>query len=159
MLPTDPIAEENVTVEKLSAECPTHGTVPVVCPRCAGKAGGKRHKGTTWKRKKLHKDMETARRLLDILPEARMFEEMAAERKEFQELADKIGLTKGEHELLLTLLRLDNGMDYLKHICDRIGMSPVERARLREDMQRSVALALSSPDEVMATLDRRRRKE
>jgi hypothetical protein len=159
MVPTDSITDENVTVEKLSAECPTHGMVPVVCPRCAGKVGGKAHRGTRSRRNKQLKALADARRVLDVYPEAKMLEEMASERKEFQDLADKIGLTNGEHELLLTRLRLDSGMDYLKHICDRIGMSPVERARLREDMQRSVALALSSPDEVMATLDRRRRKE
>jgi hypothetical protein len=135
-------ADEPVTVPHLIADCPTHGTVPVVCPRCAGKAGGKRHKGTTWKRKRLDKNMETARRLLDILPEARMLEEMAVERKQFQDLADKIGLTKGERELLLTRLRLDSGMDYLKHICDRMGMSADERAKLRDELQKTISLAL-----------------
>jgi hypothetical protein len=141
----DPMITDNpVAVEKLSSECPTHGMVPVVCPRCAGKQGGKRHKGTTWKRKRLHKDMETARRLLDILPEASILEEMAAERQEFQDLADKMGLTKDERELLLTRMRLVSGMDYLEHICDRMRMSPEERARLRENMQKEMSLALGS---------------
>jgi hypothetical protein len=37
-------------IEKLCADCPTHGTVRVVCPRCAGKAGGRAHRGTrSWK--------------------------------------------------------------------------------------------------------------
>jgi hypothetical protein len=75
----------------LAAECPTHGTVAVVCPRCAGKAGGKAHHGTTWESKKLHKDMETMRRVLDIHPEARMLTDMVEDRKKLQSLSARMG--------------------------------------------------------------------
>jgi hypothetical protein len=50
-------------LEKLSAQCPTHGKVPVVCPRCAGKAGGKAHQGTRWKSRR---DLENAGQILDF---------------------------------------------------------------------------------------------
>jgi hypothetical protein len=32
-------------LEKLWAQCPRHGRVRVVCPRCAGKIGGKAKRG------------------------------------------------------------------------------------------------------------------
>lgn len=147
-----------VTVHKLSAECPTHGAVPVACPRCAGKAGGKAHRGTRSRRKNDLKALADARRVLDISPEATMLEEMATERKEFQDLADKMGLTEDEKELAFTRMHLSQGMNYAKYICDRMGMSPEERAKLLEDMQKSAALALGNPDEVLALLDRRRKE-
>jgi len=50
---TKSLADQPVCVERLTTECPTHGTVPVACPRCIGRRGGKRHKGTNWKRKRL----------------------------------------------------------------------------------------------------------
>lgn len=141
----DSMATDNpVAVEKLSVECPVHGTVPVVCPRCAGKRGGKQHKGTTWKRKRLDKDMETARRLLDILPEAKMLEQMAEERKRFQILADRLGWTKDERELLFTEMHLDHGISHLREVCDRMGLPPEERAKLHEDLQKMIAVALRS---------------
>jgi hypothetical protein len=34
---------------KLTAQCLHHGTVHPVCPKCAGKVGGKRHAGTQWR--------------------------------------------------------------------------------------------------------------
>jgi hypothetical protein len=138
------VTEESVPVDRLTAECPTHGTVPVHCPRCLGRRGGKRHKGTTWKRKMLHKDIETARRLLDIQPEARVFEQMAEARKKIQSLGARMGWSKDEVELLFTQMQLDGGIRHLRQLCDRMGMSPEERARECEDMQRTIALALGS---------------
>ena len=40
-----------------------------------------------------------------------------------------------------------------------MGMSPDERANLLEDMQKTVALALSNPYEAIALLERHRPKE
>lgn len=148
-----------VTVHKLSAECPTHGNVPVVCPRCAGKAGGKAHRGTRSRRKKELKALADARRVLDISTEAKMLEDLASERKEFQDLADKMKWTKDERELVFTEIHLDQGISHLRELADRMGMSPDERAKLLTDMQKMVALALSSPDEAIALLELHGRKE
>jgi hypothetical protein len=98
------VADNPVAVEKLSVQCPTHGTVAVACPRCAGKAGGKAHRGTTWKRKKALEAMQTARRLLRASPVLKAFVEQA------------------EHE------------KQLESMCDALGMSAEERDKLRQDM-------------------------
>ena len=47
----------------------------------------------------------------------------------------------------------------VRELYERIGVSAEGKARLREDMQRNVALALSSPDEAIALLEPHRRKE
>lgn len=131
-------------LEKLSAECPIHGTVPVVCPRCAGKAGGKAHRGTRSRRKKDLEALADARRVLDVYPEAKMLEQMAEERKRFQILADRLGWTKDERELLFTEMHLDRGISHLREVCDRMGLPPEERAKLHEDLQKMIAVALRS---------------
>jgi hypothetical protein len=131
-------------LERLSADCPIHGRVPVVCPRCAGKAGGKAHRGTRSRRNKELKALEDARRVLDVYPEVKMLEEMAQERKSFQRLADRLGWTRQERELCFTRMFLADGMRHLGELSDGMGLPPEERARLREDMQESVALALGS---------------
>lgn len=140
------VTHEPVSAERLTAECSTHGTVPVQCPRCIGKRGGKRHKGTTWKRKKeleaIRRFDETTRRVLGLQPEARMLETMAKARKKLQSIGARMGWSKDEVELLFTQMHLDGGMRYLRHLCDRTGMSPEERASLREDIQRTTAFAL-----------------
>ena len=138
--------KEPVSLDRLTAECPIHGTVTVRCPRCLGRRGGKRHKGTTWNRKKeleaIEEFGETARRVLDLQPEVRMLEEMAKDRKKLQDLGVRMGWSKDEVELLFTELRLNGGLKYLRHLCDRMGMSPEERAGLCEEMQKSLAVAL-----------------
>lgn len=35
-------------VERLDVECPRHGPVRPVCPKCAGAKGGKAHQGVPW---------------------------------------------------------------------------------------------------------------
>jgi hypothetical protein len=35
-------------VERLTAECPRHGVVRPVCPKCAGETGGKANRGSHW---------------------------------------------------------------------------------------------------------------
>jgi hypothetical protein len=131
-------------LEKLFAECPTHGTVSMVCPRCAGKVGGKAHRGTRSRRKKELKALEDARRVLDVHPEAKMLENMAEDRKRFQALADRLGWTRQERELWFTRMFLADGVRHLGELSDGMGLPPEERAKLREDMQESVALALGS---------------
>jgi hypothetical protein len=142
------VTGEPVSVDRLTAECPTHGTVPVRCPRCIGRQGGKRHKGTTWKRKKELEAVkmfdETTRRVLDLQPEVRMLQQMAQARKKLQNLGARMGWSKDEVELLFTELRLDGGMKYLRQLCDRMGMSPEERAEVCKDMQRTSFLALDT---------------
>jgi len=61
------VTSEPIARDRLTAECPAHGTVPVVCPRCAGKQGGRAHRGTTWESKKQRRDNRT-RFFLRILP-------------------------------------------------------------------------------------------
>lgn len=96
---------ELVPVERLSAECSIHGTVPVVCPRCIGKCGGRHHKGTTWKRKQLHREMETARRLLRASPVLKAFIDEAGQ---LQRLCNTIGLSAEErNQLLANMISLD----------------------------------------------------
>lgn len=154
---------EPVAVEKLSAECPTHGTVTVHCPRCLGKRGGKQHKGTTWKSKKeleaVEKFGKVFRQVLDLQPAARMLGEIAEARKRVYKIAEKLGWSAEEAELFLTRIHLNQGFRYTRELSDRMGMSVEERAKLAEDMQKSVALALGNPDEVPAILERYRRKE
>lgn len=139
-------AAEQVPVERLTAECPTHGSVPVHCPRCLGRRGGNRHKGTTWKQKKYfeaaEKLSEEVRRLLDLQPEARMLGEIAEARKKVYKIAEQFGWSKDQAELLLTDIRLNQGFEYLRELTDRMGMSPDERTKLREDIQRPVAIVL-----------------
>ena len=67
---------------------------------------------------------------------------MAEARKRLQDIGARMGWSKDEAELFFTQLRLDGGMTYLRHLCDRMGMSPEERGELREGMQKSVAVAL-----------------
>lgn len=143
-----------VNVHKLSAECPAHGTVPVVCPRCAGTAGGKAHRGTQSRRKKELEALETVRRTLDLEPAAQTVEAIAEDRRECQELAANTG--DDAEYLFARLSLLPEALNYLRRACDQLRMSPEERAKLLEEMQKTVALALSSPGEVMASLDRRR---
>jgi len=35
-------------VQRLDAECPRHGLVRPVCPKCAGEVGGRAHKDSRW---------------------------------------------------------------------------------------------------------------
>jgi hypothetical protein len=138
------VSDEPVSVDRLTTDCPTHGTVPAHCPRCLGRRGGKRHKGTAWKRKKeldaIEKFSETTSRVLDLQPEARMLVGMAEARKRVSNIAEQLGWPKEEVELLLTEMGLSEGFRYLRQLADR--MSPEDRASLREDMQKSVAVAL-----------------
>jgi hypothetical protein len=129
-------------LEKLSAECPTHGTVPVVCPRCAGKAGGRAHRGTRSKHTKGLEALETARRALHASPEVKLLEEIAEEQKRFQALADRLGWTKDERDYWLTNMLLDAGVIHLGELCDRMGLPLEERTWLRENRKEKIAVAL-----------------
>ena len=55
MRPSQP---DHPELERLTAECPQHGTVHPVCPKCAGKVGGRAHRGTHWRGRK---ELELAR--------------------------------------------------------------------------------------------------
>jgi hypothetical protein len=115
----DPMVTDNpVAVEKLSVECPIHGTVPVVCPRCAGEVGGRAHRGTTWKRKKAMEAMQTARRLLRASPVLRAFVEQAEQEMRFQSLCDTLGMSAEEKDKL----REDMiGLNLALELADRVG--------------------------------------
>ena len=138
--------DEPVAVEKLSAECSVHGKVSVHCPRCLGKRGGKRHKGTTWKSKKeleaVEKFGEMARRVLDLQPEAKLLEELAEDHKRFQSIAEHLGWSKDETQLHFTRMLLAQGIQHLRDLSVAMGMTAEERTKLAEDMQKSVVLAL-----------------
>lgn len=71
-----------------------------------------------------------------------MLVEMAEARKKLQDLGARMAWSKDEVELFFTQLRLDGGMAYLRNLCDRMGMSPEERAELLADLQKSLAAAL-----------------
>jgi hypothetical protein len=80
--------------EKLSAECPTHGTVSVVCPQCAGKAGGKAHRGTRSRRKKELEALQDARWVCEASPP--LMQTLAEQEKRFQAVCDKLGMSAEE---------------------------------------------------------------
>lgn len=96
-------------VATLLAKCPSHGTVVVVCPRCAGKAGGKRHKGTSWRRKQLHRDMETARRLVKASP---VLKALIGEAEQLHRLCHTLGLpVEARDKLLADMISLDLALE------------------------------------------------
>jgi hypothetical protein len=135
------VTDEPVSADRLTAECPVHGTVPVVCPRCAGKAGGRAHRGTRSRRKKELEALETTRRVLDVHPAAQIIEAMAEDRRQCHELAAKTG-DDGDY-LFARLSLLPGALNYLQHACDRLRMSPEEKTKLREELQKTISLALS----------------
>jgi hypothetical protein len=63
-----PSQSDKPELERLTAECSHHGTVHPVCPKCAGKVGGRKHKGTHWRgREKLQlarEELAVAERVL-----------------------------------------------------------------------------------------------
>jgi hypothetical protein len=124
---TEPNTDDKVTLEKLSAECPTHGTVPVVCPRCAGKVGGKRHKGTTWKLKKELKALEDARRVYNASPLLQALAEQAEEEKKFRLLCDKLGASAEERAAMREdMIR----RSLFRELADRAGWTPEQRLQV-----------------------------
>ena len=71
-----------------------------------------------------------------------MLGEIAEARKKVYKIAEQFGWSKDQAELLLTDIRLNQGFEYLRELTDRMGMSPDERTKLREDIQRSLAIVL-----------------
>ena len=118
---------DNVRLEKLSAECPTHGTVPVVCPRCAGKAGGMAHRGTRSRRKKDLAALEDARRMYDASPLLQALAEQADQEERFQGLCDKLGMSAQERaEMREDMIRIS----LFRELAERAGWTKDERLQV-----------------------------
>lgn len=68
-------------------------------------------------------------------------------------------MVKGRDATSLHAHALSLGIQHLRDLSVAMDVSAEARAKLREGMQRSVALALGNPDEVPAIIERHRRKE
>lgn len=44
-------------IKRLEAECPRHGLVRPVCPKCAGETGGRAHEHSPWGSKAMSRAM------------------------------------------------------------------------------------------------------
>jgi hypothetical protein len=114
-------------LEKLSVECPTHGRVPVVCPRCAGKAGGRAHRGTRSKRTKALEDLERAREFCEIAPEMDVLARLVEENKKFRAICDKLGASAQERaEMREDMIR----WSLFRELAERAGWTQEERLQV-----------------------------
>jgi hypothetical protein len=127
MRPIASNTDERIALEKLSAECTTHGTVPVVCPRCAGKAGGKAHRGTRSRHNRELKALGDARRVYDASRLMQALAEQTEDEKRFQALCDKLGASAEERaEMREDMIR----RSLFRELADRAGWTPEQRLQV-----------------------------